>query len=1028
MSCCPVSEPCPFRNARPAFTNRLALAAILLGCLGSGLVGLRAAGAQVVDWVAPGTGYWDNGSSWSSGFQPAAGETARFNLNQTFQVNWDSITGNTTTAGLQVMAGEVNFLRYGNVAIQHTVTGATSISGSTTHFLLGSAGTSGMRLKTDQLQISSASLTVRDGSQLQSDFADVIALIGLRSTIEIRGSGSQWTSNGMRLNNCDVTTSSGGRIVVGQANLDALAGETVSVGRADAYSADLDLSGGAILENNGSASVGYQTVFNNQTATARGQVWVSGAGTQWNNSGNLVIGSLAEGILEIGNGGTVTNQAATIANLGGAGSVLVTGDGSRWSSAGSLLVGNRFGQASLQILDGGLVESNGAVIANGNAADFNRPEGVVTVSGAGSKWINNGSLTVAGVWTGSLNVLDGGTVISGNSIIALDYSTGAASVVGPDSLWQINGFLDIAGQGDGSLTVLDGGTVSSGIASLGLYSDANGSAIVSGAGSTWNVDGEVLAGLIGDGSLSILRAGTVSSEGGKLSAGGGGVGTAVVSGTGSGWFNSAELHVGYAGHGELKILDGGRVTSSVGSIGFLPESSGLAEVSGAGSEWVIDGDLLAGPSGLAYGEMNITAGGSVRAQNSVVTRGIVRVDGAGSHWHSGNNLVLGGGTQYATLDILDGGRVSVGNRSTIGTGGFVYLNGGRFEFGRTSLDSFQRVFRQSGSMAGSVEIAGIHSMNQLQPVFEGGDTDLSEVRLTNAGLLTGSGLLDTSLENLAGAQVRATANDWMRFGGSTSTNAGRITNLGGIVEFGGSMTNSSTGFMTGRGAWIAGHWTNLGAIAVSGTTDIIGALNNAAGGLIVTSAGATTTFYDPVINNGEIRTSGNANSVFFDTVSGAGGFTGTGNVFFEGDVNPGNSPAVVSFGGNLSLGSASHTLFELGGTGLGEYDRFEIAGNLALSGTMSVAMWDNFQLAPGMNFLIAQIGGNRSGFFAGFGEGARVGNFSGQDLFITYGAGNGNDIALFTLTAVPEPGAALLCLSAGCLACRFRRRRQPLRQ
>ncbi len=37
-----------------------------------------------------------------------------------------------------------------------------------------------------------------------------------------------------------------------------------------------------------------------------------------------------------------------------------------------------------------------------------------------------------------------------------------------------------------------------------------------------------------------------------------------------------------------------------------------------------------------------------------------------------------------------------------------------------------------------------------------------------------------------------------------------------------------------------------------------------------------------------------------------------------------------------------------------------------------------------------------------------MGNFGGFDLFISYGAGTGNDISLFTLTSVPEPGALVM--------------------
>jgi hypothetical protein len=56
--------------------------------------------------------------------------------------------------------------------------------------------------------------------------------------------------------------------------------------------------------------------------------------------------------------------------------------------------------------------------------------------------------------------------------------------------------------------------------------------------------------------------------------------------------------------------------------------------------------------------------------------------------------------------------------------------------------------------------------------------------------------------------------------------------------------------------------------------------------------------------------------------------------------------------------------------------------------------------------LIADVVGVLSGQFSGLGEGALVASFGGQDLFISYAAGDGNDVALFT--AVPEPGAGLM--------------------
>src|SRR4029450_1247268 len=97
-----------------------------------------------------------------------------------------------------------------------------------------------------------------------------------------------------------------------------------------------------------------------------------------------------------------------------------------------------------------------------------------------------------------------------------------------------------------------------------------------------------------------------------------------------------------------------------------------------------------------------------------------------------------------------------------------------------------------------------------------------------------------------------------------------------------------------------------------GNSDIRGDVTNSAGARIVTSgAGVITTFYDDVVHNGlEIFTGANSSTVFFGAQSGAGPFTGTGTVYFIGDLRPGNSPASVIYEGDVSLGGGS--LFSLG--------------------------------------------------------------------------------------------------------------------
>ena len=77
------------------------------------------------------------------------------------------------------------------------------------------------------------------------------------------------------------------------------------------------------------------------------------------------------------------------------------------------------------------------------------------------------------------------------------------------------------------------------------------------------------------------------------------------------------------------------------------------------------------------------------------------------------------------------------------------------------------------------------------------------------------------------------------------------------------------------------------------------------------------------------------------------------------------------------------------------------------------------ELAEEMSFNILRVGGTLTGQYDGLDEGSLVGNFSGQDLFITYAGGDGNDVTLFT---VPEPTTVLIWSMLAGLGFAFRRR------
>ena len=79
------------------------------------------------------------------------------------------------------------------------------------------------------------------------------------------------------------------------------------------------------------------------------------------------IGSVGSAILNIEDGGTLLSQSALIgANVGSNGTVLVHRAGSKWSITPGLSVG-QFGDSTLTIADGGIVDSNSTVVSLGAA-------------------------------------------------------------------------------------------------------------------------------------------------------------------------------------------------------------------------------------------------------------------------------------------------------------------------------------------------------------------------------------------------------------------------------------------------------------------------------------------------------------------------------------------------------------------------------------------------------------------------------------------------------------------------------------
>ena len=287
--------------------------------------------------------------------------------------------------------------------------------------------------------------------------------------------------------------------------------------------------------------------------------------------------------------------------------------------------------------------------------------------------------------------------------------------------------------------------------------------------------------------------------------------------------------------------------------------------------------------------------------------------------------------------------------------------------------------------------------------------DISGGTITNNGTLAGNGNIDNVLVNSATGEVRVAAGERMQFTNSgTQTNAGRIEAIGNDdfggpaeIEFDGNVQNAaSTGLITGRSATLRFNdgLTNAGALALSfGISDVFGDLDNT--GTMTVSGGAQVTFFDDVAQNGTMTVAATggttSGAVIFGDFTG-GGFGGGGNVFFYGDLRPGSSPGQVTYGGNAFLGAATTTEIELGGLDAGsDFDQLIVTGDITLDGVLDVSIFGGHSVELFEEYMIVDVAGSLSGEFAGLSEGALVGNF-GEDLFISYVDGDGNDVVLFS--------------------------------
>ncbi len=687
---------------------------------------------------------------------------------------------------------------------------------------------------------------------------------------------------------------------------------------------------------------------------------------------------------------------------------LVTGAGSTMQTlAGGNLVLPTFGR--LNVLSGGSVSAGGGLIMNG---------GGLLVDGIGSSLSAGGTsnsmdVTFSNGATGSFAAL----LVAGQDNV-FGVLTGAdVTTSGNLQLGELdgggNGRLTVNGAGStwlqtgATLTTLGAGNfVTLNVENGGVFTSGTGSVTLS-RNSTTNIDGGTLdlrgplirnGGAINftSGALHIVDAFTVGT--------GGLLGTNVTLDATRRFTTSATTTIFHT----LTLNGGTLSTGALVNNGALAFNSGTLAITGAGGFNIGTGALGAQVT-LATGKTlqvtntaTIASGAVLTLDGGALTTGAL-VNNGTLAFHSGVITVtgsafsLGAGGLGANVTLGAGSTLQVTNTATVASGATLTLNGGLFS--ATILDNSGTIRANLGTAtatAGTNYSGGrifisdtlyLASMftnaSGAQITLEAGAGLLGAGALNNSGLITGDGTITKQLTNNSGGEVRTESGERLIVTGastnsgtgrlevsaggdlhfqSTLVNASAIDAIGGTFRVGGTATNAaSTGRITGRDAILRfnGGLANSGSLALSfGTSDVFGDIvNNAVTGRIVVSGNSNATFYDDLVNNGAVQVTTGSTAVYFGAVSGPGSFPGGGTNFFEGDLAPGASPALVTFGGNVVYGTFNTVFMELGGTTRGtQYDAINVAGKLTFDGGLTVPLISGFQPAAGNVFNLFDFG------------------------------------------------------------------------
>lgn len=420
-------------------------------------------------------------------------------------------------------------------------------------------------------------------------------------TLTVTGAGSQWNTAGQLVVNDvghSLTVSSGGVVTSGLTFANGTLTVTGTGSQWNTGQFQVGTSGEGSLTVQDGGVIKNESTFIGAFA-GNGSARVTGSGSSLN-TGFLCAGCGSTGSLVVDAGASASSQGIYVADHNGDhGTMTVTDPTSRLTYVGTVVIANETGAT------GDFTVKNGAALSGSSD---------LTVGNGG-----NGTLLIAG----------GGTVQNANGKVGLLLgSNGSVTVTGAGSKWINTGGVFVGGAGQGTVTLQDGGAGQSGNGlDVGVGPGANVTMTVTGSGTSWtNTAGSVLIGDLGTGTVNVHDHADFSTSGAMI-VGSGGTGSLQVDGGGSASSATLVLGTGNGGSGVL-ILSGVVGLPGIDAVASKFTSEGTTiGMNGSGAIYVENGAILSSYAssplsdpGLIVGQsgtglLSVTKGGHVEASD-----------------------------------------------------------------------------------------------------------------------------------------------------------------------------------------------------------------------------------------------------------------------------------------------------------------------------------------------------------------------------------------------------------------------------